>query len=188
MRLRHVHAREFWGEGDGQILTAWLNRKNRPAGDPVEKLVRLLSGPVDPLRDVRREIGNIVRLSVRQSGFAMSPAVSVTATGEWSVKWILLGSMKPEHGLAFIKLLRLAEDGLLARVRQCAWQECRRWHFQRFTHQVFCTSRCQQRAAHSTPQWKAARRIYMRRLRRQIKNRERKELELSKATAKGKRR
>lgn len=170
-RQSHVHEREFWGEAEAHGLIEWLDRANRPSGDPVEKLVRLASGSPDPLRNMPREIERTVSRLVRRAQFAMAPSVSVAVDG-WSVSWKLVGSMNPSQGRAFLSLLHLAEKGLLDRVRKCAWRECGLWFFGRFSHQLFHSGRCQQRAARSTEEWKAGRRAYMKRLRREQKQRD----------------
>src|SRR5208282_981498 len=73
---------------------------------------------------------------------------------------------------AFFGLKQLAEKGLLASVKSCAWRECKKWFFARFLHQEFCSTRCQQRAAHSTQTWKEKRKRYMKELRRTMRLRE----------------
>jgi hypothetical protein len=180
-RQSHVHAREYWGELDAAPLCEWLNAKNRPASDPVEKLLRLSGERDTPLRAVVRETRDGVSALVRKYKIAVAPVVGDVRDGEWEVHWRLVGKMPPKQGLAFIKLLHLADKGLLARVRQCARKECARWYFARFEHQGFCSSRCQQLNAKSAESWKAKRREYMRQLRATKKQREKKWLAISKA-------
>jgi hypothetical protein len=184
--LSHVHEREYWGELDAGPLCQWLNRKDRPAKEPIEKLVRLNSELGTPMRDVAREIQSIVGALVRRFKVAVAPVVRSVTTQSWEISWGLVGKMAPAQGLALVKVLHLADKGLLMRVRKCAWQECGRWYFARFQHQEFCSGRCQQRAARSTQEWKDKRKAYMKRLRRETKLREQKWLRISEAKRKGK--
>jgi hypothetical protein len=180
----HVHAREYWGELDAGPLCEWLNRKYRPAGDPIEKLIRLNGELATPLRDVVGEIRSMVGKLVRKSKLAVAPVVGDVTTELWTVSWNLVGKMPPAQGLAFVKLLHLADKGLLDRVRKCAWEKCSRWYYARFEHQGFCSTRCQQQAARSTPAWREKRKDYMRRLRRVKKLQEQKWLAESKRKGK----
>jgi hypothetical protein len=180
----HVHALEYWGELDAGPLCQWLSRKDRPAGDPIEKMVQLNSKLATPLRDVPSEIRSLVAKLVRKSKLAVAPVVGDVTTESWTVSWNLVGNMAPAQGLALVKLLHLADKGLLMRVRKCAWQECLRWYFARFEHQEFCSTRCQQQAARSTHAWKEKRKDYMRRLRRAKKLQEQKWLSESKRKGK----
>lgn len=187
-RQSHVHAREYWGEFDAAPLLQWLNRKGRPPGDPIEKLIVLNQHPRTPPRDVAREIKTIVSRLVRRSKLAIAPAVGDVTIMGWSVAWHPVGNMAPLQALALIRVLQLAEKGLLGSVRQCVWSECERWFFARFKHQVHCSTRCQQRDAKAKPEFKAARREYMRRLRRQKKLREMRERQVIERERKAKRR
>jgi hypothetical protein len=90
-------------------------------------------------------------------------------------------------GLAIVKLLHLADKGLIDRVRKCAWQECAQgWFFARFSHQECCSGRCQQNRIRSTEEWKKQRREYMQRSRAEQKQREKRHIELSETRRKGK--
>jgi hypothetical protein len=57
-------------------------------------------------------------------------------------------------------ILRITQIGDLARLRHCA--QCQNWLFARFTHQTFCSMKCQQKNYTQTEQWKKHRREYMR--------------------------
>jgi hypothetical protein len=192
-RQSHGYARSYFGELDADPIIAWLNREDR-VRDPIEKLVRLDAA----LGDVRRlvlgqhaggeEIQATVGAIVRRYEFAVAPVVGRIAPGSWEVDWKLVGKMPPSPGLAFTKLLHLASRGLLDRVRQCPWEECGKWFFARFVHQECCSTRCQQKLVRSTEKWKKHKREYMQRLRAEKKQRERRQLELSKPKRKGNRR
>jgi hypothetical protein len=57
------------------------------------------------------------------------------------------------------QLMRLEEQGLLERVRQCMC--CGRWLFARFVHQKFCGQSCQLRSYKSSEDWKEHRRKWL---------------------------
>jgi len=189
-RQRHGHTRSYFGEFDSGPLLDWLNRKDRPANDPVEKLVRLDASVGDARtiivgQDAAEELRSTVAAVVRRFKVAVAPLVGAVTPGSWEVTWRLVGKMPPLQGLALVKLLHLADKGLAGRVRQCAWQECAKWFFARFSHQECCSGRCQQSRVRSTEQWKKQRREYMQRLRAENKQREKRQLELSKSKRKG---
>jgi hypothetical protein len=181
-QLSRVHApkREFWGAFDSVPLIEWLNQKGRPARDPVEKLLQLHGQLGAPLRNVPREIQSFVSRLVSDLKLAVAPTVSDVAVGRWQVTWRPawpLNKMRPLQGLALVKLLHLADQGLLSHIRQCGWKECGQWFFAKFDHQHFHSGRCRQRAAKSTPEFLQKHKDYMRRLRRQKKLLEARELE-----------
>jgi hypothetical protein len=178
-QLSRVHApkREFWGAFDSVPLIEWLNRKGRPAKDPVEQLIQLNGQLGTPLRDVAGEIRSLVGRYVRGAAVAKAPSVGEITIYKWEVAWHVVGRMHKAQGQALIRLLHLAEQGLLSHIRQCAWKECRLWFFAKFEHQHFHSGRCQQRAAKSSPEFLEKHKNYMKRLRRQKKLLEARELE-----------
>jgi hypothetical protein len=180
-RKRRVHPKlraklhVFSGEDDAVPLCDWLNQTNRPAGDPVEKFINLYNqiGVRDP-RDLQTFVHRLT-----DHGFAVAPSLNFTGTEfklSWDPVWPRSLKLTPDQGLALIKALRLAEKGLLSRVRQCAWQKCSQWYFARFEHHVCCSTKCQQRYARSTPEWKERRKLWMRDHRKTLKERKRRQL------------
>jgi endogenous inhibitor of DNA gyrase (YacG/DUF329 family) len=67
-------------------------------------------------------------------------------------------------GRALTCLIALAEEGTLDRMRKCP--ECSKWLYARFSHQRFCSTKCQQAHYWASPEWKAHRREWMRDYRR----------------------
>jgi len=71
---------------------------------------------------------------------------------------------KPEEDVwyteedAIVCIVELARQGLFKDLRRCY---CGEWLFARFAHQKFCCKTCQQSFYRSSPEYKAARRIYM---------------------------
>jgi hypothetical protein len=191
---RHVHAREYWAEFEATPLLEWLNSKGRPHDDPVEEVIRLNQQPPmwvrgSEIKAREQEIISYVGEIVRLSKLAIAPVVGrVLSPKRWLVDWRLVGKFPPMQGLAFLRVLQLAEKGALARVRRCGYVECGRWYFARFEHKDFCSTRCQQKAIRSSPEWKEKRRNYMKRLRHENKMRDQRAKEFSRMKRKGERR
>jgi hypothetical protein len=172
----HVHAsRSYWGEFDAGQVVDWLNSKTRPAGDPVEKLIRLnaqLPGFDSKMRPIERELRSFFSALVGKSKLAVAPVLKDIAPNHWTVQWGPVGRMYSLQALAVIKLLHLADKGLLGRVRACGRKECGEWFYAKFAHQRFHSERCQQEAYRSDPEWKHRRAEDMKRLRNEKKLRE----------------
>jgi len=183
MRQRQVlHAKSYWGADTAAPLVDWLNRRDRPRRDPVERLLRMHTELA--LRDTRQDIQQLVARTMRRWGFALVPVVGSEPDGGWKADWRHKAKAPPAQVLAFVKLLHLGCE-LLGRVRECAWRECGKYFFAKFSHQECCSGDCRQRRIRSTEQWKKQRRIYMRGLRREQKLREQRQLELSRTKRKG---
>ena len=77
----HVHERSYFGEFDASPVLDWLNSKKRPAGDPVEELIKLNAElPIGATEhDVRAFLGEIVR----RSKLAVAPILSNAMPGRW---------------------------------------------------------------------------------------------------------
>ena len=181
-----MHAdRSYFGEFDAGPVIAWLNGKTRPAGDPVETLLTLNARL--PIEANEHEVSDYLSRIVRRSRIAVAPVLISATPDKWHIDWKLVGNMHPSQGLALIKLLHLAERGLVGRLRKCSSPECGKWFYARFEHQRFHTARCQQETFRSDPSWKKQRAEYMKELRQTKKVREQKWLRPSKATRKGKR-
>jgi hypothetical protein len=168
----HMHERSYFGEFDAEPLLEWLNHKARPARDPVQTLLGL-NGEL-PLKATEQELRSYLADIVRRSELAVAPVLVSARPDKWSVEWRLVGKMPPLLGLAFVKVLHLADRGLIGRVRKCGKKECGEWFYARFEHQRFHSARCQQGAFRSDPDWKKQRAEYMKRLRQDKKMREQK--------------
>ncbi len=171
-RQRRVHAKSYWGEDSARPLIHWLNAALRPGRDPVEQLVRLEQER--RVRDSRPQICQLVKRTVRTWNFHLMPIPSMTDTG-WNVAWRHSAAASPSQALAFTQALHLASQNLLDRVRKCPRKACSKYFFSRFAHQMFCCAKCRREQLRSTEEWKSARREYMRRLRRDNKERERRQ-------------
>lgn len=167
--------REYWGERDAESLVQWLNRKHRPARDPIEKLIRLHGEIGTPLRDVPREIQVLVRRLVADYKLAIAPVVGEVSRERWEISWRPAwapgGILSAEQGLALIALVRLADQGFVRRVRECRFTKCQQWFFARSEHNpFFCSEKCKDRHHQSTPKWKKHNKERMRRYRQNLKD------------------
>lgn len=167
--------RNYYGEFDAEPLIAWLNARQRPAGDPVEVLIALSREDPDPRdvvlgrRGVEQRAQKFLGTLVRKTKLAVAPILADVTPRRWYVEWRATGNMDPQQALAVVQLLHLAGAGLLESVRHCA---CGKWFFARFQNQRFHTKRCQQAVFRSDPEWQEYRRQYMQRRRREQKLRE----------------
>lgn len=163
-------------------MVDWLNSKRKLPGDPIEKLLELNQQlPIQATEhDIERYLGQLVR----RSRFAVAPVLKSATPRQWGIKWQLVGKMDPEQGLALTKLLHLAEQGLIGRVRKCAKSSCEIWFYAKFEHQRCNSMRCQRETFKTSPEWKRQRREYMKRLRQEKKLRERRLLRRSKRKGK----
>lgn len=113
------------------------------------------------------------RLQRELSKYHFTPHAEVGAGGggrgpsEWAVWWRDDSDfrskerlrMRPSEALELI--LKLTQAGDLVRLRRCS--QCQQWLFARFRHQMFCSTKCQQKNYTQSDTWKAHRRAYMRR-------------------------
>ena len=164
----HLHDKSYWGEMSAAPVVQWLNSKKRSTRDPVERLINLnsqqLEGGLSGVQ-AREEIHSFFSALVRQSKLAVAPVLSDVSTSRWNVAWRMVGKMDPLQGLALVKLLHLADGGLLDRVRKCASEDCGSWFYQRFSHQQFHSKKCQERTFRAKPGWKERHAEQMRQLR-----------------------
>jgi hypothetical protein len=174
----HVHAKSYFGEQDAELVIAWLNSRRRPPNDPLAKLVEF--NQQLPIQATEHQLRAYLADHVRRAKFAVAPVLVDAAPDRWRIDWRLVGNMNPEQGLALVKLLHLADKGLIGRVRKCGKKTCGRWFYARFETQRFHTERCQQETFKTSPEWREQRREYMKRLRQEKKLRERKWLRESK--------
>jgi hypothetical protein len=84
-------------------------------------------------------------------------------TARWGLNWYSgRPGRDPMHTREALDMIfDLARAGHLSRLRRCA--QCRNWLYARFRHQIFCSTKCQQKDYRETEAFKAHRRQYMRR-------------------------
>jgi hypothetical protein len=179
----HVHAKSYFGELDAAVVVNWLNSKRKLAGDPIEKLVEL--NQQLPIQATEHQIETFLGRLVRRAKVAVAPVLKSAAPDYWQIEWKPVGRMDPEQGLALIRLLHMADKGLIGRVRKCAKEACGKWFYAKFEHQRFHSERCQQETFKTSPAWKKQRAEYMKRLRQEKKLRERKWMRGDKRQGKG---
>lgn len=171
--LSHMHTiktyfpERYFGETGGQMVAQWLNT-HRDKRDPLRRLLEangeFRKGGFAP-SEAGRKVDSTLREILRGSRLGVAPVIVEVTASSWRFDWRPIGRMKPARALALFKLLQLAEQGLLDRLRQCAKPACGRWFFARFRHQRFHSTKCQLDVFRSAPEWKQKRRDYMKRLR-----------------------
>jgi hypothetical protein len=176
-----VHAKSYFGEEDAELVIAWLNSRRRLPNDPLEKLLEFNQRL--PIQATEHQVSTYLADLVRRAKFAVAPALVDAAPDKWRIDWKLVGNMDPTQGLALVKLLHLADKGLIGRVRKCGKRTCGRWFYARFETQRFHSERCQQENFKRSPEWREQRREYMKRLRQEKKLREQKCLREAKRKA-----
>ena len=182
----HVHERKgffperYMGEKSGQIVVEWLN-SHHDKRDPLRRLLQasgdFRAGGFAPF-EAGEKVNAILRDVLYGARLAVAPQIVEATAIRWTLDWRPVGRMKRDRALAFFKLLQLAEQGLLGRVRQCAKPGCKKWFFAVREHQRFDSTECQVEDFRSSPEWRAKRRDYMRRLR--VKEREEREVQKNK--------
>jgi hypothetical protein len=168
----HVHERSYFGESDASVVVEWLNSKRKLPGDPIEKLLEFNSQL--PIQATEQQVETYLARLVRRSKLAVAPVLISAAPDVWRIDWRLVGRMDPEQGLALVKLLHLADKGLIGRMRKCAKKDCPKWFYAKFEHQRFHETQCQQETFKTSPEWRKQRAEYMKRLRQEKKLQERK--------------
>lgn len=102
------------------------------------------------------------------SKYRFVPYLSPTGAGAWTMEWqvVRVGRQSSSRieTIALQLILSYATAGDLNRFRKCS--DCSRWMYAKFRHQVFCSTKCQQRNYGKSEEWKLHRRNYMRKYRR----------------------
>ena len=111
----HVHERSYFGELDAGTVVDWLNSRARPTGDPVEALLTMNAGM--PALTTEHDIRDYVAKIVSRSKLAVAPVLINAGPRKWNVDWRLVGKMDRTQGVALIRLLHLADKGLIDRIR-----------------------------------------------------------------------
>ena len=99
------------------------------------------------------------------------PQVYHMQGGPWVVTWQVLprgrkslqrpaGAREIDDAMALQMILDFARAGYLDRLRSCSC--CRKWLYAKFSHQTFCSTKCQQKHYAQSGEWKKKRREYMR--------------------------
>jgi hypothetical protein len=188
-----VSRHAFKGEDGGRPAADWLNRnRGTRRGNAVIKLVKKvqqLFPSVSMTEWVRREqsgmspreyVTALNYINKRLSSFAMWPMLvgRSTSFGRWGkrglqartkFKWRWSSGKDPATETIH-NIVRLGELGLFFRLRQCAF--CDAWFYARLSHQLYCSARCRAKHFRSGPKWRELRRNYMRKYRKQQRERD----------------
>jgi hypothetical protein len=185
-------AAEFQGEKEGNPLSEWLRAqpKRSKAYQRIETILKLLNEIVRIESEARehhgwttarvsqwRKLGlgivfahgkhqDVARLKAALNkqlqtypGFPVLSHIATTGTPEIT-HGVASKQIRPSEVGALNAVLSLARQGLLDRMRQC--QQCNRWFFARFQHQLSHDSKCRIKHSRSTEQAKEKHRQRMR--------------------------
>lgn len=162
--------RTFLGEQDAAPIVRWLNGDaidNSPGDEKERQRIGKLITDMNTsaqlfvegkhntalVRAIDRQLSRYT-LRVSTAGVQVpSDKYKTFPDFPWQFQWdSRAGGAATER---FRRLLTLAEQGLLIRVRQCP--RCRRWYYARFNHQRFCGPKCQVAEYQSGDYWKLRR-------------------------------
>ncbi len=110
-------------------------------------------------------------LTEARAGFALASArfdleaASFSTDKRWALVWEYPGERRQPSDVfrkaqALNCIITLTKYGRLDRMRECA--RCGKWLYARFSHQRFCSTKCQQTHYWKSPEWRAHRREWMR--------------------------
>jgi hypothetical protein len=143
-----------------EAFSQYVRTGRKPGSAEAKRYVRLLKNSIYSPSVLKRASAAFV--PVQQSFLAEGAYI---ASKRWALDWSY-----PEERFhtaddfrkaqALNCLIYLAEHGRLERLREC--QRCRRWLYARFSHQRFCSTKCQQAYYWASPEWKAHRKQWMR--------------------------
>ena len=138
----------------------------------------------------RRRVSRLAtELNNRLSKYRIYPEIFPRQKGRWLLRWRPLVN-GPEtqitvsaagdtetypftEGDTLLRILGIAETGDLHRLRQC--RHCGNWLFARVRHQDYCNTECQQLNFRTSDEFKDKRKRYMRKYRRDERDREKRE-------------
>lgn len=159
--------RRFTGEDLGREVIAHLERTNRLADSPVEKLIdlqqRLRSG-----EDTRDEMVALINDTVRENPeWCPLPVASRAEDGTVTLadRASLRGTVPPEIAMEMMewnRCLALLRGNMLDRVRRCAKPDCKKLFWARFSHAEYHDETCRIAVEAANPEYAERRRDYMR--------------------------
>jgi len=163
------NARRYSGEQDALPLVEWLNRNGETrAARRVVRLITALNAPPDIesaeyktwRSGTDRTLGRY-RYSPQISVAVHRPSGNQYRVSMVPSRWLSGkgGAVENREPLAVLQVVRLAELGLVDRVRRCS---CGAWFFAHASTKQWCSVKCRHRDYKSTPEWKEKRNRYAR--------------------------
>jgi hypothetical protein len=174
----------FNNEDLGLMVISYLNRTNRPAGDPVEKLVNLaehLASRQDVVNalledaspvDVAQELADHINDTNTKWEFR---TYAVPATNAYGKRIITerceanYNKARPDQVLEWNRCLVLLRREMLDRIRHCQKQDCRKLFWARYAHGEYCSDACRLEDAANNPIYRERRAEHMRQYRKAAK-------------------
>ena len=204
-KLQHqvLHARTFYGEDLAAPLLELLN-DTQSAKAVVLNFLKAVAGYRSG-KDTHRATKEIESI-LKRAQLRLTPSwhpLPVEKGMRWSVgrgqnvpkvvtdwtrvvvHWDAIGRrMFRKQAMALSAALDLWSQGLLERVKECRRAKCGTWLYSRVAHKEFCSTQCQRHHLRATPEWRKGRAQYMKRLRHAKRERDKRNLELSKRKGK----
>lgn len=114
------------------------------------------------------------QINRRLAQYRFIPLIFRSGDRQWALTWqvsprgrerikVQNGVMLMNDGMALQALLDLSRAGYVSRLRRCS--RCGKWFYAKVGHQAFCSTTCQQMLYAHSEEWKAKRRVYMRKYR-----------------------
>lgn len=155
-RLEGIQSPVFSEQIEGPLL---VTRKGRSEPNPAYKKV------APEKYRVQLEIDRLLAsINKRLARYRFWPYMLGVYQARWAMAWSQkrpAKKYKMGEAQALEIILNLARAAHLNRLRTCT--RCQRWLYAKFRHQAFCSTKCRQMQYTRTEEFKAKRRLYMRR-------------------------
>jgi hypothetical protein len=174
---RHLKIREYFGQSDAEPLIEWLNRTVTRENDAAEFGLARVQGVIDRILRLQNEARKLLsdgnwgrkpkkfdaeaaalNATLQNYEFFYGVHYSKSAPIEWalhSAEELTSGHTFTGETLAVLRVVELAKQGLLYRVRRC---NCRRYFFARLPAQRFHSAACRIQFWEASPERKQRRR------------------------------
>jgi len=180
--------RHSLGTYEGNLLTQWLNQPRRTQDHRrIERLLDNLAmlfsvraeGPPEGIAAMLQELGvqnrqiQVFKQCAKEverelARYRMRPVLrTLDTTGKSKLAATLEFNWdcgESPAARAVLLIMSPGNLGLVQRMRRC--HKCNRWFYGKFSHQDFCSPKCQQTHYKSSPEWREHRKQYMRKYRR----------------------
>jgi hypothetical protein len=174
--------REFSGEREGKDIVRWLNQAGNEqrtvrVANMILALQQFAKESIFAMRPERdwstaeyHDLGKLrSTINLMLSRYRARPVqvgIGIQSPDALAFQWVASAkdSATKLEWTALNQILRLAEQGLLSRLRRCGLTACGKWYYARFDHQRFCgaPARCKEKHKTQSEDFKAKRRKYMR--------------------------
>src|SRR5207302_1420361 len=146
----------------GEWLASWLNEPTTPQRERISALllrIEAMLKEANPDPEMGSQVDEMEHANELIDKYGSRPRFITNDGKQWIVEHFPLAEIDHDEWQAARSILRLAENGLIDRIRRCA--HCsKKWLFARVPKQIHCSVECQQAHFRSNPGFKAKRRKY----------------------------